>query len=421
MKYFFSIDGNSIIVIFYAFQSDISESIILPIFFIGSWLNWDSIESILSLSLSGLHSVLYSSSDNIESLNQGFSNNILNILSEQAQRPRPTYPYYNWYQYPFFIIGLGVKSIGPYVNDIISTINGNIQNTFSNFSENIQDIPRYFLNGIISTIGGNIQNIFSNFSENIQDISRYFLNNIENMSNDFTKNVKNIACSDYMQNTYGSILNYLNSIPEYFNNNFRVFMADRNFRVNMADPTRYYNGRSNIQNILNTQTENILNLNINYTPSLPGNLRPHVQITIFIGDILDHEDYTQIHSLGWLFDMMDSNPSIIIEVVDLEGVPIISRDISDLPRTHEALESLLTTLNNEASLTMRFMLLDVENIERFNNLHVFERSNDETLRVIRHIVSQYIDHLNQLNLDIDPDQNYLADNESDMDPDNQNN
>ena|SRR5690349_130930 len=119
--------------------------------------------------------------------------------------------------------------------------------------------------------------------------------------------------------------------------------------------------------------------------------------------------------------MMDSNPSIIIEVVDLEGVPIISRDISDLPRTHEALESLLTTLNNEASLTMRFMLLDVENIERFNNLHVFERSNDETLRVIRHIVSQYIDHLNQLNLDIDPDQNYLADNESDMDPDNQNN
>lgn len=119
--------------------------------------------------------------------------------------------------------------------------------------------------------------------------------------------------------------------------------------------------------------------------------------------------------------MMDSNPSIIIEVVDLDGIPIISRDISDLPRNHEALESLLTTLNNEASLTMRFMLLDVENIERFNNLHVFERSNDETLRVIRHIVSQYIDHLSQLNLDIDPDQNYLADNESDKDPGNDSN
>ena len=119
--------------------------------------------------------------------------------------------------------------------------------------------------------------------------------------------------------------------------------------------------------------------------------------------------------------MMDSNPEIIIEVVDLDGVPIVSRDISELPRNHEALESLLTTLNNEASLTMRFMLLDVENIERFNNLHVFERSNEESLRVISHIVSQYIDHLSQLNMDIDQDQNYLADNESDMDPDNESN
>ena len=388
MKFFFSIDGNSVVVILYAFQSDISDSIILPIFFIGSWLNWDSIESVLSLSLSGLHSVLYSSSDNIESLNQGFSNNILNMLSEQAQRPRLSYPYYNWYQYPFFILGLGVKSIGPYVNDIISTI------------------------------GSNIQNIFSNFSENTQDISKYFLNNIKNMSNNFTKN---ISCSDYIQNTYGSILNYLNSIPEYFNNNFRVFMADRNFRVNMADPTRYYNGRSSTQSILNTRREDVIELDFNYTPSLPGNMRPHVLITIFIGNILDHEDYTQIHSLGWIFDMMDSNPEIIIEVVDLDGVPIVSRDISELPRNHEALESLLTTLNNEASLTMRFMLLDVENIERFNNLHVFERSNEESLRVISHIVSQYIDHLSQLNMDIDQDQNYLADNESDMDPDNESN
>lgn len=386
MNFFFSIDGNSISVIFYAIQSDMSEVIILSIIFMGSWLNWDSIESVLSLSLSGLHSVLYSNLDNIEFSNQEFSNN---ILSEQAQRPRLTYPHYNWYQYPFLILGLGTKSIGPYLNDIFSTINCNIQN------------------------------IISIFSENIQDISRYFINNIENMSNNLTKD---ISCPDYIKNTFGSTLNYLNNIPEHFNNNFRVFMADRNFRVNMADPTRYYNGGNNSnQNILNTQAENILNFNINYTSSLPSIFRPLVQITLSIGDILGHEDYTQIHSLGWLFDMMDSNPSIIIEVVDIDGIPIISRDISDLSRNHEALESLLTSFNNEARLTIDLMLLNVENIERFNNLHVFERSNDETLRVIRHIVSQYIDHLSQLNMDIDPDQNYLADNESDMDPDNQNN
>jgi len=115
---------------------------------------------------------------------------------------------------------------------------------------------------------------------------------------------------------------------------------------------------------------------------------------------------------------MRNNPEIIIEVVDLDGVVIISSDISELPQNNQQLDSLIRRFNNEARLTRGFMQLETDNIHRETNLQVFDRSHQETIRVINQVVRSYLENRDRFPIENDQDEGYLGDDESDINPNN---